>query len=72
MAASSSLITKLKTYCIGYNGCGQMGFGSLEPLNELTLSPFPFSKVHASNRYSLYSDDNFENIWCAGYNNVGQ
>ena len=67
-----SAASQRKLHFIGFNGCGEMGLGHKNKVHELTKCKYPITKIYPSNQYTIFSDDNFENIWCAGYNHRGQ
>ena len=59
-------------YFIGFNGCGQMGFGHNDSVTHLTKSKYEITKIFGSNQYTFFADDKYKHIWCAGYNHRGQ
>ena len=49
------------------------GFNSFDPLKEFTASPIPsISNVIPSACYSIYTDDNYTNLWVTGRNYHGE
>ena len=67
-----STTTQPKLYFIGFNGCGEMGLGHKNKVHKLTKCKYEITKIYPSNQYTIFSDDNYENIWGAGYNHRGQ
>ena len=49
-----------------------MGLGHASSVIELTEIKYPFTKIYPSNKYTICSDNNNENIWCTGYNSTGE
>ena len=68
----ASLQSDQKVFFIGYNSFGEFGFGHDQPLRNFKQCEYPITRIYAGNTYSIYSDDNYENIWSAGYNAYGQ
>ncbi len=57
---------------IGYNGYGEFGLDHKETLKKFTSCPNKeIAKVFSGNVYSIYTDDNYDNLWSAGYNARG-
>ena len=62
-----------KLYFIGYARNGEFGLGHKHSSNEFILCPNKsITKVYPGNEFIFYTDDNFDNIWCAGNNRYGQ
>jgi len=60
-------------FFIGYNGNGEFGSGNTDSVDKLT--PFPnksITKIFPSRMNTIYADNNFDNIWVAGFNKYGQ
>ena len=67
-----SKATRLRAFFVGYNGTGQLGLGHEKNVHELTECKYPITEIHAGSRYIFYNDENYKNIWCAGWNSEGQ
>ena len=71
MAASEK---QTKLFFIGYIKfqCNEFGFSTEHP-KELSLCPNKeIKRIFTSHRYCIYSDDQYQNIWAAGYNDWGE
>ena len=63
----------MAVFFIGQNENGQFGMGHCQNLKELTKCNHKcIKKVFASNGYSIFTDNDYENIWSAGWNEFGQ
>ena len=60
-------------YFIGYNSNGEFGLNHCDTLHELTpCSNKSITKIFSSNKYCIYSNDDFQQIYAAGNNTLGQ
>ena len=60
-------------FYVGYNGYGELGVNHTQNVQELTQIPNKLvNKVISSNAYSIWSDDEYKNIFATGYNIEGQ
>ena len=70
MAVSAG--NKSRVFVIGHNSFGELGLGHRNPITKLTEIKSGITNIHSSNRYTIYSDDDYKNIWSAGSNHHGQ
>ena len=59
-------------FVIGKNECGNLGINHFDAVQILT--PFPkkkFQKHFQDNSYTIYTDDNYDNVLSTGYNFIG-
>ena len=63
-----------KVFIIGYNAKGEAGMGYTHEIKQLTelKTNNLITKIHPSYRYTIYTDDEFNNILVAGRNKYGQ
>ena len=69
MMLSANSSSNILVLFIGNNGGGQFGVGSTEndSIGKFIKCTNPsISKVFTSTNYTIYSDDNYQNIWSAG------
>ena len=60
-------------YFIGYNLCGEFGLGhNNSSMKLIACSSKSITKVFPSEKYSIYSNDNYSQIFAAGSNRHGQ
>ena len=61
-----------QTFVIGQNGHGELILNQFGPVHKLTpVAGKKISKAFSGNQYSIYTDDNYDNLWSAGYNHRG-
>ena len=63
-----------RVFVIGDNSYGEMGLGHSTSIaiHKLTETNSGISNIHLSRRYTIYSDDDYKNIWSVGRNDYGQ
>ena len=63
-----------EVYIIGSNFDGQAGLGHSKSIQQLTQIKTNklITSIYPSSEYVIYTDDEFNNIFVAGYNNYGQ
>ena len=51
---------------------GEFGLGHENEVTKLKEYKYQITKVHPSDQYTIYADDNYKNIWTAGSNYCGE
>ena len=60
-------------FVIGLNKFGNLGINRSYEFNILTPCPEQkISKAFSGNAYSIYTDDNYDKVWSAGFNACGR
>ena len=60
--------TETSIFFIGDNDSGEFGLGHTNPTDQLIKCPNKLIiKIFCSNYYSIYSADNYDNLWAAVY-----
>ena len=63
-----------RIFVIGNNIDGNLGLDHITPIHKLTeiKSGIDITTIYSSDGYTIYSDDDYKNIWSVGRNDNGQ
>ena len=70
MAVSAG--NKSRVFVIGYNQYGKFGSGHNTLLSKLTEIKSGITNIYSSDEFTIYSDDDYKNVWSVGRNDYGQ
>ena len=66
-------MSEVAMFFVGWNMAGEFGLGHMESLKMLQQCPNKsITKVFSSDNYSIFSDDDYKQLWAAGDNSYGQ